>query len=284
MSKFFAYVATVVALAVTAVVHAAAAGQARIVSVGGALTETVCALGHEKDLVGVDVTSVYPASVSKVANVGYWRMINAESVLALKPTLVIASDEYRSAPAFAKLQSAGVKVEFIADDNSVEGAAKKIIAVGGLLGKQAKAAELAAKLRKECAAFSAKAAGRKKVVFLYARSSSMILAGGANTPADAMIRLAGAVNGVASMDGYKAVSPEALVSAAPDCIVITKNGLDALGGAQALWSVPGLALTPAGKAKSYVVVDDLLFLGFGPRLGTALAEFGASLARTSGAK
>lgn len=47
----------------------------RIVSVGGALTETLYALGAQDDLVGVDTTSLYPAVARALPSVGYARSL-----------------------------------------------------------------------------------------------------------------------------------------------------------------------------------------------------------------
>ncbi|MFA6267730.1 MAG: ABC transporter substrate-binding protein, partial [Pseudolabrys sp.] len=63
----------------------------RIVSIGGAVTEILYALGHDKEIVGVDSTSLYPIKAAKEkANVGYMRQLSAEGVLGLRPSLVIA--------------------------------------------------------------------------------------------------------------------------------------------------------------------------------------------------
>jgi iron complex transport system substrate-binding protein len=52
----------------------------------------------------------------------------------------------------------------------------------------------------------------------------------------------------------------------------------------ALLKVPGVATTPAGKAKRIVPIDDLLLLGFGPRTGKAALELGSKLRTDAEAK
>jgi iron complex transport system substrate-binding protein len=62
-----------------------------IVSIGGAVTETIYALGLEDRIVGVDTTSLYPPEALKRApNVGYMRARSAEGILSLEPSWVIA--------------------------------------------------------------------------------------------------------------------------------------------------------------------------------------------------
>ena len=59
----------------------------RIVSIGGAVTEILYALGADKKIVGVDSTSLYPPRAMKdKPNVGYMRQLSAEGVLGLRPS------------------------------------------------------------------------------------------------------------------------------------------------------------------------------------------------------
>ena len=73
----------IMALAALAGSPVRAAPPARVVSVGGAITELVYALGAEASLVGVDTTSIYPAAAKALPSVGYQRTLSAEGVLSL---------------------------------------------------------------------------------------------------------------------------------------------------------------------------------------------------------
>src|SRR5574337_730542 len=79
----------------------------RIVSLLPLLTETVCALGACDRLVGVDRYSNWPASVKKLNKVGGGLDPNLESVLALRPDLVLMST---SSPALPRLRALGLRV------------------------------------------------------------------------------------------------------------------------------------------------------------------------------
>src|SRR5262245_16400055 len=73
-------------------VHAAEP-PARIVSIGGAVTEILYALGAEQRVVAVDTTSLYPErALKEKPNVGYMRALSAEGVLGLNPSLILASE------------------------------------------------------------------------------------------------------------------------------------------------------------------------------------------------
>ena len=62
----------------------------RLVTISGAITEVVYALGAEAQLVGTDTTSLYPAAALKTPKVGYLRQLSAEGVLSLQPDAVDA--------------------------------------------------------------------------------------------------------------------------------------------------------------------------------------------------
>ncbi len=67
------------------------------------------------------------------------------------------------------------------------------------------------------------------------------------------------------------------MAAAPDVILIPTRGLESIGGVDGLLAQPGLAATPAGQARHVVAMDDLLLLGFTPRLGDAVLQLAPQL-------
>jgi iron complex transport system substrate-binding protein len=111
-----------------------------------------------------------------------------------------------------------------------------------------------------------------RVLFILGHSGMQSMVAGAQTAADAMIRYAGARNAVESVNGYKVLTPEAAATAAPDVILTTDDALQAAGGPAQFAANPALALTPAGRAGRVVAMNDLLLLGFGPRLPQAVAQ------------
>jgi iron complex transport system substrate-binding protein len=61
-----------------------------------------------------------------------------------------------------------------------------------------------------------------------------------------------------------------MASAAPEVIINTTQGIEALGGEAAFWKRPELALTPAYAKKALVTLEASHLLGFGPRLPSAV--------------
>lgn len=250
----------------------------RIVTIGGPITEIVFALGRGDHVVAVDTSSVYPATVDAVAKIGYQRTLSAEPILAHAPTLVIASADAGPASALAQLRAAGVRVERIASATTIDEAARRIVAVGDVLDAHDAAHTLADHLRADaqrardrcCVMLGAPARPAVRAALVYARGAGTVMLAGTDTPGVAMLELAGARNAVGSFAGYKPISAEALVAAAPEVIVIPSRGLASIGGEAGLLAMPGVADTPAGRNHRIVAVEDLMLLGFGPRLPEAI--------------
>lgn len=258
----------------------ARAEERRLVTLGSAVTETVFALGAGAEVVGVDSSSVWPVEAAGRPQVGYHRQLSAEGVLGLRPTHVLATDEAGPPAALAQLASAGVRVVSLAAPYDPAGAAARIRAIAEALGRPEEGKRLAATLEAEFAAaarFVAQSSARPRVLFVYARGAGTLQVAGRDNAADAMIRLAGGENAVTGFDGYRPLTPEAAIGAAPDVVLLTSRGTSSVGGADAVWSLPGLALTPAGRARRLVVFDDLLLLGFGPRAGAGATALAAAL-------
>src|SRR3954470_23493430 len=68
----------------------------RIVCIGQTLNEIIYALGAEKNLVGVDLSSTYPPQIKNLRNVGYHRALTAEGILSLKPTVIVHHNNIRA--------------------------------------------------------------------------------------------------------------------------------------------------------------------------------------------
>lgn len=260
---------------------AQAAGAPRIVSVGGALTETLFALGAQGDLVGVDTTSFYPDAAKKLPSVGYQRTLSAEGVLSLTPTLLVATEDAGPPAVLRQIEAARVPIHILDSGHSFEGVLARTRRLADLTGRSDAGNALIERLLSEWQASRTRVAAlapkdaikAPRVLFLMMQGPNLLRAAGTGTGPDAMIAYAGARNAFAGVEGYKTLSPEAAVAAAPDVIVTTDLGLAAVGGPANLLRAPGLAQTPAGRAQRVASVEILLALGFGPRLPLAVSTF-----------
>jgi hypothetical protein len=91
------------------------------------------------------------------------------------------------------------------------------------------------------------------------------LVGGRDTAADAIIGLASGRNVAEGFDGYKPMSPEAILAAAPEIILMMDGRGGEHGLAGLLETRPRFRLTPAGRNGRLVTMPGLLLLDFGPR-------------------
>jgi iron complex transport system substrate-binding protein len=248
----------------------------RIISVGGAVTETVFALGAGAEIVAVDTSSVYPAAVHELPKVGYQRTLSAEGILAFQPDLVLLSDDAGPPAAIEQLRSAGVHIERFSNALDLEQTIARTEKIGAALGRPA--TELIAKMRADTKAALARVKPNgPRFVMMFAHGAGSMMVAGENTSGSAMVQLAGGTPAVSGFTGYKAVSAEALIAAAPDVIVVPAHTMKMSGGIDGVLKMPGVAETPAGRARRIIAFDDLLLLGFGPRLAQGIEELARAL-------
>ncbi|OON38630.1 hemin ABC transporter substrate-binding protein [Izhakiella australiensis] len=233
----------------------------RVVSIGGDVTQIVYALGAQQDLVARDSTSLHPAAVTKLPDVGYMRQLNAEGILAMKPTLVLSSDLAKPSLALEQVARAGVKVALVPGEPSLATIDKKITVIAQALHKEAQGKALTQRMNKVLAQVPHQSLP-VKVLFIMNNSGMNSMGAGTGTAADAAIRSAGLINAMGNVRHYQPLSQEGVVASAPQLVVIGKSSAQAYGGEDSIWTLPGLALTPAGKAHRLLVVDDMALLGF----------------------
>lgn len=251
----------------------------RIVVAGGAVTEIVYALGAGDRVVARDTTSSHPPQVEALPDVGYVRRLSPEGVLSMAPDLILAEEGSGPPETVQILERAEISFVTIPDATDAAGVAAKIRAVGAALDLEAKAAALAEQIESEIATVQARAEGvaePARVLFLLSAEGGRLLASGTDTAADAMIRMAGGANAVTGFEGYKPLTDEAVLAAAPDVVLMMEGRAQGHGGAGVL-SHPALAATPAGRDGRLVEMDGLYLLGFGPRTAQAVADLNAAL-------
>ncbi|MBD8143659.1 heme/hemin ABC transporter substrate-binding protein [Pantoea agglomerans] len=251
----------------------------RVVSIGGDVTQIIYALDAQSQLVARDSTSLRPAQAARLPDVGYMRQLNAEGILALKPTLVIASAQAQPSLVLQQIARAGVRVVTVSGDSSLQAIPQKIITVGQALQRESEAQALAQQMTQQISQLPQQPLP-VKVLYIMANSGMKSMAAGNQTAADGAIRSAGLENAMGTVPHYQALSQEGVIAAAPDLVVIGEDGLKTLGGEAQLWQLPGLALTPAGQHHRLLVIDTMALLGFGldtPRAIVKLRQAAESL-------
>lgn len=255
------------------------ADSTKIISLNGAVSEVLVAIGLEKNIAGTDITSNYPESLKSKPKLGHNKNINAEGVIALVPDLIIGLKKEVSPALAAQFKAAGIRLLLVDQEYTVEGTRQLIHTLADSLHYAAKGDSVVKVLEGDLSKLKvADAAVKKpKVLFIYARGTGTMMVGGTGTQVDKAIELAGGINAVTEFADYKPLTAEALVKANPDVILLFDSGLASLGGAAGLAKVQGIAETNAGKNKKIISMDGELLSSFGPRLGIAIQELAAKI-------
>lgn len=252
----------------------------RIVSIGGAVTEILYALGLDKQIVGVDTTSIFPASAMKEKpNVGYMRQLSPEGVLSLNPSVILAVEGSGPKEALSVLQAAQVPFVEVPDQHTADGIIRKINLVAEVAGKPARGECLAKLVKGDLDALAQLRQRIKRpvrVLFLLSFMNDRPMVAGRATAADGIIRLAGAVNAMPDYEGYKLVNEESIITAKPDVVLVMQRASLSLD-AKDIFTRPGFQMTPAAAHRAFVSMNGLYLLGFGPRTALAARDLARSL-------
>jgi iron complex transport system substrate-binding protein len=254
---------------------AAATDTSRIVSIGGDVTEILYALGAGDRIVAVDSTSQFPPeALATKKNIGYLRALSTEGVLAVNGSAILASSAAGPPEVVKALKGSSVPYVEVKDDTTPEGIVAKVKLVAGIVGQASKGEAMARDIEARFAQLAtarARIPKARKVLFVLNAQGGRAMVGGRNTSADSVIRLAGAENAAASIEGFKTISEEGLAEAQPDVILAIDSHSSAHNVDQ-LMAMASVQTTPAGRDKRLVRMEPLFLLGFGPRTPEAAKE------------
>lgn len=259
--------------------HAASASSPqRILAIGGAVTETLYALGLEDRVVAVDTSSTYPPrALAEKPNVGYLRALSPEGVLSVGPDLIIALDGAGPPDAVKVLKSAAIPFVTLPEARDEAGVLATIRRVAALAGVPERGEVLAGEVAADFAALAALRAripAPRSVVFVLSASGTAPVVGGAGTGAQAMFALAGVTNAMTGLNGYKPAVGEAVLGADPYAIVLMKDQNHAVSD-DAVKAMPAFAGTSAIEAGRLYRMDGGYLLSFGPRTPQAARDLAA---------
>ena len=226
----------------------------RIVAMSPDVADVVVALGATNKLVGKDATNNNPA-LKNVPAVGMHRNITAESVLAVKPDLVLGSYMVQPVSIYQRLNGLNVKAVNVAPKEEVNTFANSIKSIGSYVDKTAEGSQLAKRWN---TGMSPMAKTGKRYLLSY---DGRIVAG-KGTVGDELIRRAGGIN-AANVSGLKPMSREGWLAAKPDVIIIADHNQAVVGGVSKFSKRPEIAASDAGKKGGvhFWPADDFLRYG-----------------------
>ncbi|MGX7677840.1 heme/hemin ABC transporter substrate-binding protein [Jatrophihabitans sp. DSM 45814] len=254
----------------------------RIIALTGSIAEVVFSLNLGSRVVARDISTTFKQA-SGLPVVTRAHDVSAESVLSLRPTVVLADTDTGPPEAIAQLRAAGVPVVILPIADSVADVVPRIHAVANALGVASAGDQLANRTTLNIAtARGAVDRGTKKptVAFLYLRGSAGVyLIGGKGSGADSLIDAAGGVDAGTAMGlgPFTPITSEALIGAQPDVLLLMTDGLESVGGVAGLEKIPGIAQTPAGAHKRVITVEDGVLLNFGPRTAEVITAIASAL-------
>jgi len=252
------------------------------VDISGSIAATIFGLGYGDSLVGRDVSTTFPEALELPVVTSGGHSINSESILALRPTLIITDGSVGPIDVVLQLREAGIPVVFVDTDPSTAGVGELAAQVAAALGTPSAGDALAERLLDEIdakiaeiSAVTPAAAGDKvRMLFLYLRGNSGIYyLFGSESGADELIEGIGGVDvaGEIGWAGMKPMTDEAMIAANPDLILVMTDGLESAGGVDELLTTkPAIGLTEAGKHRRFVDMADGEILSFGPRTAHVL--------------
>lgn len=198
-----------------------AAAPRRVVSLVPSLTEYVCMIGQGSRLVAItDFCSEPAEQVAHLPRVRGTKNPNRAQIIALQPGLVLASKEENRQRDIEALEAAGLAV-YVTDICSVRDALEQLAALAHLLDAEHAAAPLLHGLRQEWQQHASQPAAPPlpRVLCFIWREPWMAV--GSATYADDLLRLCGAENLAAAMEGrYPRAALASFLQAGPDVILL----------------------------------------------------------------
>lgn len=225
----------------------------KVVSVAPNMTELVYKLGAGNMLVGRTDYCDYPEEALNVESIGTLRTPDIEKIISLEPDLVLTSTHFNEENA-QKLESAGIKVLSLYEENNVDGVYTMIDTLGKALNKQTEAEETVKEMKAAIEDTTKKIEGleKPKIYYVVGFGEYGDFSAPENTFVGQLIKLAGGDNIVPASDSW-AFSLEKLIEADPEIIVVKK------GDKENFMSTPGYSdLSAVKNGKVYEIDNNLL--------------------------
>lgn len=207
----------------------------RVVSLSPAVTEIIFALGAQDLLVGRTDFCVYPDAAAEIPSIGGISNLNIESILALKPDLVI-SGSMVGKKVTDQMDAMGTPMVCVIEKPKFEALFDNITAIGKLVGKEHEADSLNQVLRcelrnlREADAIAeslpnsthSTQAAVPSIYYVVGFGEGGNFTAGGNTFINDIIHMAGGRNIAEGIEGWS-YSLEALMKENPDFIIVRRE-------------------------------------------------------------
>jgi iron complex transport system substrate-binding protein len=249
--------------------------KARWVVVDSHVVEIVAALGRRDVLVAVGGGTDHVEGLAGVPRLPGYRQTSAEPLLALGANRLLTTPERMAPQTLDQLRAAGMTIDLMDPESSPAGVTRRIRQVAKALGDEPAGEQLVARFESELAQARAlvKPGSRQtRALFVLAGGGRPMVVGGIDTNPGQLIVLAGGVHAAPGLQGFKSLSPEAMIEAAPEIIITNRDGLVPRDGAPLVLQAPGAMLTPAGRAGRVISLPGEYLQGMGLLTPRAIRE------------
>ena len=242
----------------------------RVVIAGGSITEIFYLLGIEDRIVALDITSTYPEEAKKFPSVGYVRMLSAEGLLSMNPSIILGENDMGPPTVIEQVKKTGIELKIIPEEKSIPGIIEKIRCVASIMGVSSLAEELINheyiekydQIKQNHDKVSSK---NISAMVIYSMQGTSPIVCGTGESGDAFLKLIGAKNAFASFEGWKPASAESIIANDPDYIIVTSRLLKRFSNIEELKKHPSLSQTTAAQNDNIIAKDGMAMMGFGPR-------------------
>lgn len=247
----------------------------RIITLAPNLTEIIYAVGAGPRLVGNTTFCDYPPEAAQVAKVGDTLQPSIESIIALRPQLILVSTASQLEAFTRQLDEQNIAV-YITDPHDLEGVFKSIEAVGDLVDEREKATSLVTALRARAASIEEKVGKEKALTVFYQLSAEPLYTAGRDSFITDLVRRAGGVSVTADVPGaWPRYSDEAALAARPDAVIMATG--DSMGAQANAEVAQPLLRSPAVLNKRVYKINGDYLSRPGPRLVDGLEQMARAL-------
>ena len=268
-----------VALAAVLAVSASAAPKAslpsRIVSLSPSATEDLFAVGAGPQVIAVDDRSDYPKQAPRTKLSGFTP--NVEAIASYNPDLVVLSDDNGLV---AQLQKIGIKTLLEPAPDNVAGAYEEIRQIGAATGHTATATKVVRGMEKTLTSLIRSVPKQSRHLKVFHELSPDFYSATSSTFIGRIYKLFGFRNIADAADsshtGYPQLSPEYIISANPD-IVVLADDVCCGQSPKTVAARAGWSNVAAVKKHRVVAIDDSIASRWGPRI----VDFARAIAKVA---
>src|SRR5882724_3446227 len=200
----------------------------RIVCVSKQLTELIYAVGGDTALVGVDLSSTYPAAAKTLTTVGYHRALSAEGIISLNPTVVWHDGAIAPDNVITQLQKVGIPLKKFEPSTDIPSTKRLIREVAKEFNAVDRGDSICRQLDADMVAvdtLAKKYPVRPKVIVIqFGRAINQYFIMNKKGVLEKMINWAGGQDGSDTAQKGRTLSAEVLAKLQPDVIFATDYG------------------------------------------------------------